>query len=72
MKWTTISSALCCVFGSIIFLGSLVLPSWRRGVGNWFLTDNPGVADWALFAYKSPGAGTRGRAAVEEGGLLSQ
>lgn len=55
MKWTTIASAICCAFGSLIFLGSLIMPNWRVGVGNWFMTDNPGVASWALFAYKQYG-----------------
>lgn len=55
MKWTTIGSALCCVFGSFVWMAALVLPNWRQGTGNWFLTDNPGVADWALFSYKTYG-----------------
>lgn len=55
MKWTTIGSAVLCSFGSLIFLGSLIMPNWRVGTGNWFLSDSPGQAPWSLFAYKQYG-----------------
>ena len=55
MKWTTILAGFICAIGSVVFAGAVVVSSWRIGVGNWFLVDQPlwlGLNTWQVFAYR--------------------